>query len=92
MHRCVLLSPLLLPLLTMASVFDAPELRVAPSPAQAAQLRLAPGTRAVDSDVSPAGPRVALLVVDAAGVAASAVALLAASMCFGKPTAGPDCF
>jgi hypothetical protein len=67
MNCSTLLSPLLLPLLTMASVFDAPELRVAPSPAQAAQLRLAPGTRAVDSDVSPAGPRVALLVVDAAG-------------------------
>ena len=67
MNCSALLSPLLLPLLTMASVFDAPELRVAPSPAQAAQLRLAPGTRVVDSDISPAGPRVALLVVDAAG-------------------------
>src|ERR1035438_576946 len=67
MNRSALLFPLLLPLLTMASVFDAPELRVAPSPAQAAQIHLAPGTRVVDSDVSPAGPRVALLVADAAG-------------------------
>src|ERR1017187_7101079 len=67
MNRFAMLCPLLLPLISMASVFDAPELRVAPSPAQAAQIRLAPGTRVVDSDVSPVGPRVALLLADAAG-------------------------
>jgi len=67
MNRPALLSLLLLPLIAAASVFDAPELRVAPSPAQAAQLHLPAGTRVLDSDVSPAGPQVALLVADAAG-------------------------
>ncbi|MCX6624826.1 MAG: DUF3160 domain-containing protein, partial [Acidobacteria bacterium] len=49
-------------LLMGASIFDAPELSVAPSPAQPRQFRLPDGARVLDSDVSPAGPIVALLV------------------------------
>jgi hypothetical protein len=59
---------LLLPLLcAAASVFDAPEPRVAPSPAVPAQIHLAPGLRVLDFDVSPTGPRVALLAAAPAG-------------------------
>lgn len=50
-----------------ASVFDAPELRVAPSPRAPAQIHLASGMRVLDFDVSPAGPRVALLAAQPSG-------------------------
>jgi len=61
-------GPLLaLPLICAASVFDTPELRIAPSPALPAQIHLAPGVRVLDFDVSPAGPQVALLTANTAG-------------------------
>jgi len=44
-----------------ASIFDAPELSVARSPSAPGQIHLASGMRVLDFDVSPAGPRVALL-------------------------------
>ena len=56
-----------LPLICAASVFDAPELRVNPSPALSARIHLAPGVRVLDFDVSPSGPRVALLTTGSAG-------------------------
>jgi hypothetical protein len=58
---------LLLPALGAAGIFDAPELKVAPSPTQARQIHLAAGIRVVDTDVSPAGPAVALLLQNASG-------------------------
>jgi hypothetical protein len=63
------LRPLLVLLLpafaAAASIFDTPELKVAPSPTQARQIHLAAGVRIVDTDVSPAGPIVALLLQNA---------------------------
>src|SRR5260370_6154621 len=61
------LLPLLLPTLAMASIFDAPELKVAPSPTEPRQIHLAAGIRILDTDVSPAGPIVALLLQNASG-------------------------
>lgn len=66
MRLSVLLIPLL-PALAFGSVFDAPELRVAPSPAAFAQIRLAGGVRVIASDVAPTGPLVALLASNPAG-------------------------
>jgi len=63
------LTALLFPSLVLASVFDVPELPVAPSPDGPKQIVLAAGTKVVDFDVSPAGPRVALLVSNASGAA-----------------------
>ena len=63
------LTALLFPSLVLASVFDVPELPVAPSPDGPTQIVLAAGTKVVDFDVSPAGPRVALLVSNASGAA-----------------------
>jgi hypothetical protein len=62
MTRLAVLLATLLPGLGLASVFDAPELRVAPSPTEPRQIHLAAGVRVVDFDVSPVGPTVALLV------------------------------
>src|ERR1035438_9704680 len=59
----LLLVPLLAPISFAASVFDKPELRIASSPAEARQITLPGGARVVDSDVSPAGPTTALLVL-----------------------------
>jgi hypothetical protein len=61
------LLALLLPSLLLGSVFDVPELRVAPSPEQPAQIPLAEGVKVVDFDVSPAGPTVALLLQNPSG-------------------------
>src|ERR1017187_2617549 len=61
----LLLVPLLAPISFAASVFDKPELRIASSPAEARQITLPGGARVVDSDVSPAGPTTALLVLQA---------------------------
>jgi hypothetical protein len=61
------LAALLLPSLLFASVFDAPEVQVTPSPAQPAQLLLPDGMKVVDFDVSPTGPTVALLLQNATG-------------------------
>ena len=61
----LLLVPLLAPISFAASVFDKPELRIALSPAEARQITLPGGARVVDSDVSPAGPTTALLVLQA---------------------------
>jgi hypothetical protein len=58
---------LLLPTLALASIFDAPELKVAPSPTEARQIHFAAGIRILDTDVSPAGPIVALLLQNASG-------------------------
>src|ERR1039457_6532156 len=58
---------LLLPALGAAGIFDAPELKVAPSLTQARQIHLAAGIRVIDTDVSPAGPAVALLLQNASG-------------------------
>ena len=63
------LSALLFPSLILASVFDIPELPVAPSPDGPKQIVLGAGTKVVDFDVSPAGQRVALLVSNASGAA-----------------------
>src|SRR5258708_3604729 len=63
---CPLFS-LLVPTLTLASIFDAPELKVAPSPTDARQIHLAAGIRILDTDASPAGPIVALLLQNASG-------------------------
>ncbi|HUI57822.1 MAG TPA: DUF3160 domain-containing protein [Bryobacteraceae bacterium] len=67
MNRIGLLCVFLFPPLSVASVFDPPELRVTPSPTQASQIRLAAGVHVLDFDLSPAGPRVALLTADASG-------------------------
>jgi hypothetical protein len=56
-----------LPALGLGSVFDRPELQVAPSPSAPVQIRLANGVRVTDFDVSPTGPLVALLASDPAG-------------------------
>jgi len=56
-----------LPALGLGSVFDAPEPRVASSPSAGAQIRLPAGVRVIDSDVSPTGPLVALVVSNPAG-------------------------
>src|ERR1035441_8388638 len=58
---------LLLPAVCAASIFDTPELRVAPSPTVPAQIHLAAGMRVLDFDVSPARPRVALLAAEPSG-------------------------
>lgn len=62
MTRLGVLLSVLLPVMGLGSVFDAPELRVAPSPAQPRQIHLARGVHVLDFDVSPVGPTVALLV------------------------------
>jgi Protein of unknown function (DUF3160) len=49
------------------SLFSSPALPVAPSPADARQLALAPGERVMDLDVSPTGPNAALLLRTARG-------------------------
>lgn len=67
MTRLPFLLVSVLPALGLASVFDHPELHVAPSPSSAVQIRLASGVRVVDSDVSPTGPLVALLVANPTG-------------------------
>ena len=62
------LAILLLPAaIYAASIFDAPELHVAPSPATPAQIHLPAGMRVLDFDVSPVGPRVALLAAEPSG-------------------------
>ncbi len=63
----LLLVALLAPIAFAASVFDKAELRTTPSPAEARQITLPAGVRVVDSDVSPAGPTAALLVLHASG-------------------------
>jgi hypothetical protein len=50
-----------------ASIFDAPELSVVRSPDAPAQIHLAAGMRLLDFDVSPAGPRMALLAAEPSG-------------------------
>jgi len=55
------------PTLGLGSVFDTPEPQITPSPAQPAQIRLGDGARAIDFDVSPTGPLVALLVSNPKG-------------------------
>src|ERR1022692_937128 len=66
MMRLSLLLIAVLPALGLGSVFDDPELQVAPSPSAPVQIRLA-GVRVIDSEVSPTGPLVALLVSNPAG-------------------------
>jgi len=63
----LLAVPLLAPIALAASVFDKPELRTTASPGEARQITLPAGVRVVDSDVSPAGPTAALLVLQTAG-------------------------
>jgi len=63
----LVLVPLLAAISFAASVFDNPELRIAPSPAEARRIALPAGVRVLDSDVSPAGPVTALLVLQASG-------------------------
>jgi len=63
----LLVVALLAPISWAASVFDKPELRTATSPGEARRITLPAGARVVDSDVSPAGPTAALLVLQAAG-------------------------
>src|SRR6266567_922938 len=58
---------LLLPTLALTSIFHAPQLHVAPSPTEPRQIHLAAGVRILDTDVSPAGPTVALLLQNASG-------------------------
>jgi hypothetical protein len=65
--KMLLVVPLLAPISLAASVFDKPELRTTASPPEARQITLPAGVRVVDSDVSPAGPTAALLVLQAAG-------------------------
>jgi hypothetical protein len=67
MMRLAFLLAVVPPALGLGSVFDASELRVSPSPAAPAQIRLSAGVRAIDFDVSPTGPLVALLVSNPAG-------------------------
>ena len=61
------LVPLLAAISYAASVFDKAELRIAPSPAEARRVALPAGVRVLDSDVSPAGPMAALLVLQTSG-------------------------
>jgi hypothetical protein len=56
-----------LPALGLSSVFDDPELQVAPSPSGPVQIPLAAGVRVIAFDVSPTGPLVALLVSNPTG-------------------------
>ncbi|MGO9256627.1 MAG: DUF3160 domain-containing protein [Bryobacteraceae bacterium] len=65
--RLPLLLTAVLPALGFGSVFDGPELQIAPSPSVPVQVRLAAGVRAIDSEVSPTGPLVALLVSNPSG-------------------------
>src|ERR1035438_6628726 len=51
-----------LPAIGLGSVFDAPEPEVASSPSGPVQVRLPNDVRVIDSDVSPTGPLVALLL------------------------------
>jgi hypothetical protein len=67
MMRLPLLLIAALPALGLGSVFDAPEHLVAPSPSAPVQIRLADAFRVIDSDVSPTGPLVALLVSNPTG-------------------------
>src|ERR1035438_9895549 len=55
MMRLSLLLIAVLPALGLGSVFDDPELQVAPSPSAPVQIRLA-GVRVIDSEVSPTPP------------------------------------
>lgn len=65
--RLPLLLVAMLPALGLGSVFDTSELHVAPSPSAPVQVRLPEGVRVIDSDVSPTGPLVALLVATPGG-------------------------
>lgn len=65
--RCLLFLLAAIMPLCADSVFDLPELRVSPSPAQASRVTLPGGLRVLDFDVSPSGPTVALLVSNGAG-------------------------
>ena len=67
MMRFRLVLFLWLPGLGLASVFDTPELQVAPSPSKPVTVHLANGIRVLDSDLSPTGPLAALLVAGPSG-------------------------
>ena len=56
-----------------ASIFDAPEIQVSPSPASPVRLALAPGERVLDLDAAPDGPRVAVIIQNEAGAVRVAV-------------------
>ena len=63
----LLIAPLTLAQAYGASVFDKAEMRVAASPSAARQVAMASGARVVDTDVSPAAPVTAILVLTAGG-------------------------
>jgi|GEM_PF-6726867 len=78
---------LLVGLAPAASPFDWPEIRVTPSPASPARLALSSGERVLDLAAAPDGPRVAVVIENAAGMGRVAVWSIGAAAL--DPSGGP---